>query len=68
MGEIFLDMLVFTGGFKDFSKIAHPLYKLRVKECNFYFDESSLKVFGESKHKLVSSPIIISLIEVNHLM
>ena len=24
---------------KDFSKIAHPLYKLLEKNCKFYFDE-----------------------------
>ena len=44
---------------KDFSKIVHPLCKLFEKECKFYFDESSLKAFGEFKEKLVSAPIII---------
>ena len=46
---------------KDFSKIAHPLSKLLEKECNFHFDESCLKEFGELKEKLVYAPIIISL-------
>ena len=45
---------------KDFSKIAHPLFKLLEKECKFYFDESCLKEFGELKENLVSAPIIIS--------
>ena len=30
---------------EDFSKIAHPLYKLLEKEYKFYFDESCLKAF-----------------------
>ena len=34
---------------KEFSKIAHPLYKLLEKDCKFYFDESCLKAFGELK-------------------
>ena len=46
---------------KDFSKIAHPLYKLLLKECKFHYDKSYLKVFGELKEKLVYAPIIISL-------
>ena len=46
---------------KDFSNIAHPLCKLLVKECKFYFYESCVKEFGELKEKLVSTPIIISL-------
>ena len=44
---------------KDFSKIVHPLVKFLEKECKFYFDESCLKAFGESKEKLVLAPIII---------
>ena len=38
----------------------HPLCKLVDKECQFYFDESCVKAFGELKEKLVSAPIIIS--------
>ena len=34
--------------------------KLLDKECEFYFDESSVNAFGELKEKLVSTPIIIS--------
>ena len=47
------------GDIKDFSKIAHTLCKLLEKECNFCFDESCLKAFGELKEKLVSAPKII---------
>ena len=34
--------------------------KLHEKECNIYFDESSLKAFGELKVEFVFAPIIIS--------
>ena len=45
---------------KDFSKMAHPLCKLREKEWKLYFDKSCLKAFEELKEKLVYVPIIIS--------
>ena len=47
---------------KDLIKIAHSLFKLLEMECKFYYDESCLKAFGELKEKLVSAPIIISLV------
>ena len=38
---------------KDFSKIAHPLCNFLEKECNFHFDESCIKAFGDLKENLV---------------
>ena len=59
--ESFLGHTEFYRSFiKDFSKIAHLLCKLLEKQCNFHFDESCLKAFGELKENLVSAPIIIS--------
>ena len=34
---------------KDFSKIAHPLWKLLEKEYKFDFDDACLRAFGELK-------------------
>ena len=48
---------------KGFPKISHLLCKLLKKECEFHFDESFLKVFGESSRH----PLLYHHIGMSHL-
>lgn len=43
---------------KDFSKVAHPLFRLLEKDAKFHFDDACMRPFLELKEKLISAPII----------
>lgn len=45
---------------KDFSKIAHPIFKLLESNVKFDFDKAYLRAFEFLKEKLICAPVITS--------
>ena len=46
---------------KDFSKISRPLCRLLEKDAKFDFDEACKVAFDETKSRLVTAPIMVTL-------
>ena len=46
---------------RDFSKISRPLCRLLEKDANFDFDESCKAAFEETKSRLTTAPIMVTL-------